>query len=156
MLNSAENRVVLKSSPGPKNNIPDNLLTKDHHPTEPSKVAFSLHSHLFLQKGFYLLSVNLPCQKYLSSTLVLVFFLTHCRLTTRILLIKDLVTLHGKAFALSNLTPDHLLHRSYKAVSINEPIPWFGIYNGFLGIHLLIALSAFSLSFSRLLESYFI
>lgn len=99
----------------------------DHHPTEPSKVAFSLHSHLFLQKGFYLLSVNLPCQKYLYSTLVLDFFLTHCRMRTRILLIKNLATLHGKAFVLSNLTPDHLLRRSYKAVSVNEPIPWFGI-----------------------------
>ena len=49
--------------------------SNDHHPSEPSRVTFSLHSHLFLQKGFYLLSVNLPCQKYLSSTLVLVFFL---------------------------------------------------------------------------------
>ena len=127
----------------------------DHHPSEPSSyilIAFSSISPKGLLPTF--------CKFTMSEIFILnlgfSFFLTHCWLRTRILLIKDLATLHGKAFALSNLTPDHFLHRSYKAVSVNESIPWFGIYNRFLVIHLSIALSAFSLSLSPLLESYFV
>lgn len=74
-----------QSSSGPRNNIPDNLLTKWSLPFRTQQSYILIAFSLFLQKGFYLLSVNLPCQKHLSSTLVLVFFLAHCRLITRIL-----------------------------------------------------------------------
>ena len=156
MLNSAENWVVLKSSSGPRNNTPDNLLIKWSSPFRTQQsyilIAFSSISPKGLLPTF--------CKFTMSDIFILnfgfSFFLTHCWLRTRILFIKDLATLHGKAFALSNLTPDHFLRRSYKAVSVNESIPWFGIYNRFLEIHLSIAWSAFSLSLSPLLESYFV
>lgn len=118
-----------------------------------------LHFHLFLQKGFYRLSVNLPCQKNLSWTSVLLFFpffLMHCWLGELLLLTISLATLHGVVFALSSLIPDRLLFRSHRAISANGPTSWFCTYSGFPGIHLSIPPSAFSLSYSPLLESYFI